>query len=180
MRLADRSPIQQLAVAQAIYKAVSTVVSTKDPDSLRSACDAEAARRYEAEGVKSTDINIDGVKVGTYSVKVSKAKPKRKAPRVWVDDRDEFAEWLASEDGAGWLRQLVEEHGNELAFGVFYETGEIAPGCVAQLNYCEPAEPARVTGTTLRVDTAAVAEAVGAQLGAGVTALLEGGTDDQR
>ena len=178
MELADRKPVQQLAVAQAIYKAVGTVVSTKDPDSLRSACDAEAVRRYEAEGVKSTDILIDGLKVGTYSVKVSKAKPKRKAPRAWVDDWDAFTDWLTDEDGANWLRHLVDEHGDALASDILHETGEIAPGCVAQLDYCEPAEPARVTGTTLRVDTAAVAEAVGGQLGAGVTALLEGGADD--
>lgn len=178
MELADRRPVQQLAVAQAIYKAVGTVVSTKDPDSLRSQCDADALRRYEMEGVKSTDILIDGLKVGTYSVKVSKAKPKRKAPRAWVDDWDEFTDWLTHEDGAEWLRQLVEEHGDALASDILRETGEIAPGCVAQLDYCEPAEPARVTGTTLRVDTAAVAEAVGGQLGAGVTAMLEGGADD--
>jgi len=178
LELADRRPVQQLAVAQAIYKAVGTVVSTKDPDSLRSACDAEAVRRYETEGVKSTDILIDGLKVGTYSVKVSKAKPKRKAPRAWVDDWDEFIDWLTHEDGANWLRSLIEENGDALASEILHETGEIAPGCVAQLDYCEPAEPARVTGTTLRVDTAAVAEAVGGQLGAGVTALLEGGADD--
>lgn len=179
MELADRRPVQQLAVAQAIYKAVGTVVSTKDPDSLRSACDAEAVRRYETEGVKSTDILIDGLKVGTYSVKVSKAKPKRKAPRAWVDDWDEFIDWLTHEDEAdSWLRSLVEEHGDALASEILHETGEIAPGCVAQPDYCEPAEPARVTGTTLRVDTAAVAEAVGGQLGAGVTAMLEGGADD--
>ena len=179
MELADRRPVQQLAVAQAIYKAVGTVVSTKDPDSLRSACDREAVRRYEKEGVKSTDILIDGLKVGTYSVKVSKPKPKRKAPRAWVDDWDEFTDWLThEEDGANWLRSLIEEHGDALASDILHETGEIAPGCVAQLDYCEPAEPARVTGTTLRVDTAAVAEAVGGQLGAGVTALLEGGADD--
>lgn len=38
----------------------------------------------------------------------------------------------------------------------------------------EPAEPARVTGTTLRVDTAAVAEAMGPVLGESVMGLLGG------
>lgn len=170
----ELTDVQRLAVAQAVYKAVSGIVSTKDGDSLRSECDRVLVDQYERTGAKSYDVPINGVKVGTYSVKVSKAKPKRKAPRVWVDDGDEFAEWLASEDGACWLRHLVDEHGDELAFGVFYETGEIAPGCVAQLNYCEPAEPSRVTGTTLRVDTAAVAEAMGPVLGESVMGLLGG------
>lgn len=170
----ELTDVQRLAIAQAVFKAVSAVVSTKDPDSLRSECDRVLVEQYERTGAKSYDVPINGTKVGTYSVKVSKAKPKRKAPRVWVDDGDEFAEWLASEDGAGWLRQLVEEHGDEIAFGVFYETGEIAPGCVAQPDYCEPAEPARVTGTTLRVDADAVAEAMGPMLGERVMGLLGG------
>lgn len=170
----ELTDVQRLAIAQAVFKAVSAVVSTKDGDSLRSECDRVLVDQYERTGAKSYDVPINGVKVGTYSVKVSKPKPKRKAPRVWVDDGDEFAEWLASEDGAGWLRQLVEEHGDEIAFGVFYETGEIAPGCVAQPDYCEPAEPARVTGTTLRVDADAVAEAMGPMLGESVIGLLGG------
>ena len=171
----ELTDVQRLAVAQAVYKAVSAVVSTKDGDSLRSECDRVLVDQYERTGAKSYDVPINGIKVGTYSVKVSKAKPKRKAPRAWVDDWDEFIDWLTHEDEADcWLRSLIEEHGDELASEILHETGEIAPGCAAQLDYCEPAEPSRVTGTTLRVDAAAVAEAMGPMLGERVMGLLGG------
>ena len=52
MNLNELEPVKQLAVAQAIYKAVGAVVSTKDPDSLRSACDREAVRRYDPAVLK--------------------------------------------------------------------------------------------------------------------------------
>jgi hypothetical protein len=170
----ELTDVQRLAVAQAVYKAVSGVVSTKDEDSLRSECDRVLVEQYEQTGAKSYDVPINGIKVGTYSVKVSKAKPKRKAPRAWVDDWDEFIDWLTNDDGADWLRHLVEEHGDALALDILRETGEVAPGCVAQPDYCEPAEPARVTGTTLRVDADAVAEAMGPMLGERVMGLLGG------
>ena len=171
----ELTDVQRLAVAQAVYKAVSGVVSTKDDDSLRSSCDRVLVEQYERTGAKSYDVSLHDQKVGTYSVKVSKAKPKRKAPRAWVDDWDEFIDWLTHEEEAdGWLRHLIEDYGDELALEILRETGEVAPGCVAQLDYCEPAEPSRVTGTTLRVDAAAVAEAMGPVLGEGVMGLLGG------
>jgi hypothetical protein len=173
----ELTDVQRLAVAQAVYKAVSGVVSTKDEDSLRSECDRVLVEQYEQTGAKSYDVPINGMKVGTYSVKVSKAKPKRKAPRAWVDDWDEFTDWLTHDDGADWLRSLVEEHGDALALEILHETGEIAPGCVAQLDYCEPAEPPRATGTTLRIDMEAMHDVMRPMLGDGVTAFLEGEQD---
>ncbi len=171
----ELTDVQRLAVAQAVYKAVSGVVSTKDGDSLRSECDRVLVEQYERTGAKSYDVPINGIKVGTYSVKVSKAKPKRKAPRAWVDDWDEFIDWLTHDEEADcWLRWLIEENGDALALDILRETGEVAPGCVAQRDYCEPAEPARVTGTTLRVDPDAVAEAMGPMLGERVMGLLGG------
>ena len=178
MNINELSPIQRLAVAQYVFKCVSGVVSTKDPESLRTMCDHAAIDRYETEGAKSFDLKLDGQKVGTYSVKVSKGKPKRKAPRAWVDDWDEFIDWLTHEEEAdGWLRHLIEENGDALALDILRETGEIAPGCSAQPDHCEPAEPPRATGTTLRIDMEAMHDVMRPMLGDGVTAFLEGEQD---
>ena len=167
--------IEQLAVAQALLKTVTKYTSTKDPDSLRSRADADILANYERMGMKSVDLRVNGEKVGTYSVKVSKATPAREVAQVVVEDPERALKW-AETDAHDELREWLLAHMQEFATWCFDGYGEVADG--ARVDAVEtPGTPERATGTTLRVDGAKVAHALRGQLPAAVAGLLEGGEE---
>ena len=56
--------LEKLAVAQAVYKAVGAIVSTKDHDSLRGQIDAELIEQFEADGTDRKRLMLNGQEVG--------------------------------------------------------------------------------------------------------------------
>ena len=167
--------IERLTLAQALLKTVTKYTSTKDPDSLRSRADADMLGNYERMGMKSVDLRINGEKVGTYSVKVSKATPAREVAQVVVEDPERALKW-AETDAHDELREWLLAHMQEFATWCFDGYGEVADG--ARVDAVEtPGTPERATGTTLRVDGAKVAHALRGQLPAAVAGLLEGGEE---
>ena len=148
---------EKLAVAQAMYRACAAVVSTKDPDSLRSLCDADMLENYASTGAKSYDMLVAGQKVGTYSVRVSKARDEL----VVVDEHD-MKRWAIEQ---GFIVPTVDWDAVKRHFA---ETGEVPDGCEVEHT------PERASGTTLKVDETKVADALGAELPAAVRGLLEG------
>jgi aspartyl-tRNA synthetase len=78
--------MEQLAIEQALFSRLGEDVSTKNPDSLRSACDQQVVDNYRAMGAKSYDVHVNGSKVGTYSVRTSKEKPQEKKNRLVIKD----------------------------------------------------------------------------------------------
>ena len=167
--------IERLAVAQAMYKAVAGMVSTRDPDSLRARADADMLGNYERMGMKSVDLRVNGEKVGTYSVKVSKPTGAAKTPRVVVDDSEAAYRWAmtaAADEYEDWCIANIDRF-CEYALSEF---GEVADGAHVETEETD-AQPERATGTVLKVDTPKVAHALGAQLPFAVAGLLAGGDE---
>jgi enamine deaminase RidA (YjgF/YER057c/UK114 family) len=172
LNINELSPIQQLTVAQYLYKRVAGIVSTKDPESLRTMCDHAAIDRYEAEGAKSFDLKLDGQKVGTYSVKVSKPKRATERTVLVVDDWDAYLNECCDELWS-YVKDVLIDASSDVLDAYFDETGDVPTWAHAETRRT-PAEPPVVTGTTLRVDADAVAEAMGPMFGERVMGLLGG------
>ena len=120
--------VQKLAIAQAFYNAAGKMVSTKDPDSLRSQVDEYFAEQYFETGSKSFDVNLNGETVGTYTIKFSKPTQEQTVSELVIDDFVDLAKWsqqLSDEE----LRLIVESNLEWLANQVFKTTGEIPMGC---------------------------------------------------
>lgn len=156
--------IEKLAIAQWAYKKFAGLVSTKDPGSLRGQADEAYRGLYDQTGAKSYDIKIAGDKVGTYSLKVSKAKDE---PRVIVEDGYMFARWVY-ENHLDHLLKVDQKALDKL----FYDSGELPDGCtVINVHTTE-----HVSGGTLRVDERKMDELYAHGLiAAPVRTMIEGG-----
>jgi hypothetical protein len=167
------SDIERLVIAQALLKTVTKYTSTKDHDSLRARADADMLENYERMGMKSIDLRINGEKVGTYSVKVSKPTSAAKSSRVVVDDSDAAYKWAmtaAKDEYNDWCIANIDRF-CEYALSEF---GEVADGAHVVTDETA-AQPERATGTVLKVDPPKVAHALGTQLPQAVAGLLTGG-----
>lgn len=166
MRFEDLSEMQQLAVAQAVYKRMGSVVSTSG-DGLRAKVDEQVIGFYEATGAKSYDVKIAGQKVGTMGVTVSK-----ETERTVFDltDSDALDAWLATDEGVDAIGQWATDHLRQFVNDYVKDTGEIPPGVTPRTVV----DPPRVKGTTLRVEPAKVARALRGELPAAVAGLLGG------
>lgn len=154
--------IEQLAVAQAVYKLAAAQVSTKEPGNLRDEVDGHFREAFESTGAKSFDVPIAGQRVGTYSVKLT--KPKEDTVMTIVD-RDAFEDWCREN---GCVREVFDE---ERAFGTFLSTGELPGGC----HVTKVTSPGgEFSGGTLRIDPEKVNDALG---GADVLPMLMGGNE---
>ena len=161
---------EQLAIAQALYNHLGKMVSTKDPDNLRGEADAHYKALFEETGAKSFDVRINGEKVGTYTVKVSKPTPAITRKDFTITDKDKLLCWAATQD-----TELVYDYVSERLedFALWYSTltGEAPKGCewVATI---EPGKEPEYMGGVLKVDADAVAN-VTRSLNIGVAGLLE-------
>lgn len=167
--------IERLVIAQALLKTVTKYTSTRDPDSLRARADADMLENYERMGMKSVDLRVNGEKVGTYSVKVSKPTGADKTSRVVVDDSEAAYRWAmtaAADEYEDWCIANIDRF-CEYALSEF---GEVADGAHVVTEETA-AQPERATGTVLKVDPPKVAHALGVQLPYAVAGLLSGGEE---
>jgi len=167
--------IERLTVAQALLKTVTKYTSTKDPDSLRARADADMLANYERMGMKSVDLRINGEKVGTYSVKVSKPTTSTTRTRLVVDDSEEAYRWAvrsATDEFEDWCIANIDR----FCQYALDEFGEVADGTHVETDTAA-AQPERATGTVLKVDPPKVAHALGVQLPFAVAGLLSGGDE---
>ena len=168
---------ERLAVAQAFYKAAGAMVSTKEPGNLREAADAYYKALYEETGAKSFDVKVRDMKVGTYSVRVSKAEPARMQRRFRVSDPAAVLLWADGFGDQELMRKYMQQSASEFAEWYFHETGELPDGCnVVEVG--TPAMPEQYAGGSLRVEPQRVAEALGARLPEAMDLLLERGADE--
>lgn len=167
--------VEQLAFSQAVFKAVSELVSTKDPDSLRAEVDREFLELYEKTGAKSFDVKINDVIVGLYSMKFSKERPQEVRHSLEVKDYEALAKWF-NEVPDEELRYYIALNLRDYAEWVFNYEGEVPDGCEVQ-EVITAAVPKQVIGGMLKVDGSKVCEAMRGQLGASVAGLL-GGSDE--
>lgn len=133
--------IEKLAIAQWAYKKFAGLVSTKDADSLRGQADEAYREMYEQTGAKSYDIKLAGDKVGTYSLKVAKAKDE---PRVIIEDEYMFLRWASENHLVGTVLKVDQRALDKF----FADSGELPDGCTVVNVHT----PEHVSGGTLRVD----------------------------
>lgn len=175
--------LERLALMQAIYKVVAEQVSTRNPDSLRHRLDEQARKDYAESGVKSRDLLLNGKKVGTYSVSMTKeVSPAHLDGIRWNGDKapvEEFSEWCEDNLTKADLLDFVTDGGEDtdmmesLANWWFGATGEVPDG-FEHFEHDVPGMAPTFNGTTVRVSPEKVARAMGAELPATVVGLLGG------
>ena len=162
--------MERLAVAQAFMNRVGDLTSTKDAGNLRGAVNARMVAMYEETGAKSFDVKLRGEKVGTYSLTVSKPTPSHERVALVVTDEGALMVWALANGCVAVDMGKVDE--------VFNETGELPGGCEVE-RVVEPGDPGgRVTRSTLKVDSEAVARVLGGELPEAARLMLEGGMDE--
>lgn len=152
--------IEQLAVAQAVYKLAAEQVKTNEPGNLRDEVDGHFREAFESTGAKSFDVRIGGEKVGTYSVRTTRPETK---VRLKVTDRRALMAWCEANDA------LSVEPDMRRVESIFAETGEVPDGCETEATATPGGEYA---GSSLRIDPGRVNAALG---GADVLPMLMGG-----
>lgn len=167
----DAETVRRMALAQALYKTIKEQVGTGDETNLRGRFDALMADRFEQArklglAPKSFDVEIDGEKVGTYSITLAEPTPARTEMRLVTENRAELLAWAVEHGYATVDAKAVERH--------FAETGEVPDGCVA-VPVEVPASKGGVKRTALRIEPEKVAYSLGASIGDSVAWLLEGG-----
>lgn len=133
----ELTELQKLSIAQALYKKLAKIVSTKDPDSMRAMVDDTIRANYENTGAKSYEIKLGGEKVGTISVKSSKAS---KIVDFRIIDINAYVQWC--------IENNCIDTDDAQAKRKFLETGELPDGC----EVVEYEKPAGYSGTTLRIE----------------------------
>jgi hypothetical protein len=158
--------LEKLAIAQALYKAVGKIVSTKDPDSLRSAQDMELMRLYETIGVDRVALKLGDTEVGKLSLRRKKATHKAE---VVVEDTAAMWAWLHNEADETLLADIVPTIAKALDRYV-ERTGDVPDGC--SVRHIDT--PEGIAGTTITgCKPEDVAAALGSELPAAVVGLLE-------
>lgn len=163
--------IKMLAIAQTLYKQVAGMVKTKDPTNLRGVVDGYFKHLYKMASAvgappKSFDINVDGEKVGTYSITPAPAIAEHDEVRYDVNDRDELMRWAMEQGYVLPDMDAINEH--------IGQTGEVPPGMSARKVHF-PSVPAGIGKTSLRIDPEKVKGAVEIDIVAPVIELLDGG-----
>lgn len=170
---ADAEKIKKLALAQALYKNISAMVKTGDEFNLRGEVDAIMRERFKQAkklglAPKSFDIEIDGEKVGTYSISTTKPKPAEEHIELRVESKSEYLQWANDHGYVIVDDKAVNKH--------FETTGEVPGGCIA-VPVSTPATPGgKISKTSLRIDPQKVSYSLGADLGE-MTAFLLGEGD---
>ena len=149
---------ERLTIAQALYKKLAKLVSTKDPDSLRTACDRELMQMFEDNGIDRVRLRANGVMVGNMSIRETKGKPQIS---FVVDDDEVFRDWCEQN---GYMRPDYDAIHADMA-----ATGVVPDGCTVETYVPEP-----TFSTVLKIDEDAVLAAYGDKLVEPVKALLEG------
>lgn len=133
------SNLEQLAIAQAAYKALGAVVSTSSPDSLRAAVDRELRNDFETKGVDRYRMQVGGKGVGSLSVKIAPS-----SMFYAVDDADDAIAWLI--DNPEYIEAYLLKNLQSVLKAIapmLLEDGVVPDGCTPYT------EPERFMGTTL-------------------------------
>lgn len=161
----EEKDIERAIVAQALYKGIAGVVSTKDPGSLRHELDEHFLALYEQTGGKSYELKVAGQKVGTASVTVKDGEYEEQQ-RENVADMGAFRSWCIDN---GLVKTEPDWAAVRRHMAV---TGEVPDGMSVETVRVPVKSPVR--RVTLRVDVAKVEGALGSRLAPAVAGLLGG------
>lgn len=170
----DLPPMERLAIEQALYQRIAEDVSTKNADSLRSACDEQIINNYRAMGAKSYDTHVNGQKVGTYSVRMSKEKPEQVQKQLIVTNPEELNTYVQSDECKEELTEYINLMAQNFAEYLLDTYGIVAEGCEV-VDEVTPAQSTQVIGTTLRIDADKVAKALSGYLPTVIGGLIDAG-----
>lgn len=151
---------ERLAVITAFGKAVKQAEKQ-----VREEVDAQMREDFMERGVTQKQLVVNGKKVGTISVTMTKEKVGK---YPMIKSLPEFVEWLRTSDGGlDTLNRLVTIN-PDLVLEAAIADGEIPDGC----ELVERCEPAMMKNTTVRVHLPKVIDALGNNLGVAAAALL--------
>ena len=153
---------ERLAVITAFGKAVKQAEKQ-----VREEVDAQMREDFLQHGVTQKQLVVNGKKVGTISVTMTKEKVGK---YPMIKSLPEFVGWLRTSDGGlDTLNRLVTIK-PDLVLEAAIADGEIPDGC----ELVERCEPAMMKNTAVRVQLPQVIDALGNNLGAAAAALLTG------
>lgn len=153
---------ERLAVITAFGKVVKQAEKQ-----VREEVDAQMREDFLQHGVTQKQLVVNGKKVGTISVTMTKEKVGK---YPMIKSLPEFVEWLRISDGGlDTLNRLVTIK-PDLVLEAAIADGEIPDGC----ELVERCEPAMMKNTTVLVQLPKVIDALGNNLGAAAAALLTG------
>ena len=161
--------LEKLAVAQAVYKAVGEVVSTKDPESLRGRASARLLEQFQDKDAPSDrmPLMVNGTEVGSLSI--TRQKPT-KYLRADVADQRDLLEGADPDD----LREfiLAEEFVESYALWARSQ-GILTPG----VTFTQVVKDKPPTTTLRGCEPEKVAAALGEMLPAAVLGLIGAGNE---
>lgn len=166
--MADLSKLQQAMAYQALYGALGPVVKANG-DGLRGEVDRELREIWELTGAKTYAVQVDGVRLGTYSVVESKAVPESEEVCYDLTDEDALAEWVRENPEA--VTDYILQNGEGFADWSVRWSGELPDGITAR-TVTVPAKPASYKGGTIRVDREFQAQ-VARRMAEGLPALVK-------
>ena len=170
-RWEEMTVMERLAIKQALYKMLAADVATGKPDNLRGQADKQYKSMYMATGAKTYDVNVDGKKVGTFSVV---AKESEEKAVVYILDANTYGDWLRDEDAAAnaAVEWILADRKRAEAFArhIVETTGVIPDGCESFIDRT----PSTLTTKFSRLDPQKVAAALGNALPSTIAGLLEG------
>jgi hypothetical protein len=167
-------PSERLAIEQALFNRLGEDVSTKNPDSLRYAADSDMIETYRNTGYKSRDVMVNGTKVGTHSVRISKGKDAQTVKRLAVMDGHELEQFVQSDECADERAEYLALMAQNFAEWMLETYGIVCDGCEVVTEIIH-AQPPTVLGTTLRIDAEKVSAALNGYLDAPIAGLIGGG-----
>ena len=168
------TPIERLAVEQAVYNVIGEDLKAGRTGNLRGEVNEFYLSLYEQTGATGFEVRVNGQKVGTYGFNRVKGTPAREVTELRVTDQ---AALMAdeSEEFVAWCARWLESHLCDLAMDYATETGELLDG-MGWVTETVPATPDGIRPNgTLRVRADKVAAALGGALPSYVAGLLEGG-----
>ena len=166
--MAELTKLQQAVAYQALYGALGPVVKANG-DGLRGEVDRELRALYEQTGAKTYSVQVEGVKLGTYSVVENRAEPERVEVELDLNDAAKLSEWRHTDEGIDLAHEFVTEHLMEFASWCV-EQGFL-PNGVGLREVIVPARPASYKGGQIRVDKG-FQEQVKMRMNTGLAALV--------
>ena len=163
-----KDELARLAVAETMVKRLKLITDPRAKErNLRQHVEEELVAQYEATGSSTFQVEVEGQKVGTMSLRFTDEKVGK---RPVVTDYRAFARWIRESDGGmDTIVRLVNAK-PDLMLDAATADGELPDGCEMR----EFHEPKRVSGATLRVKPEKVADALAGELPQAVAGLLSG------
>ena len=167
------TPIERLAIEQAIYNAIGADLKTGETHNLRGEVNAYYLDQYEHSGATGFEVRVNGHKVGTYGFNKVKGRPAETVTEVVVTNVDALRAYDDSDFDA-FCAHWVLDHIEAIARDYFAETGELPDGMAVMEHYVPEVPDGIKTGGTLRIRPEFVGMARAAIEG-NVIGLLTGG-----